>query len=546
MRPDQPSAAPRHALSCPLRDEGEGEGEGEPAGREVRPDALWQCLKHLIPLAGAMLAIGSTYLAGRRSRYVCQFSLVLCAVLAVCHYTRLGNWPHQRYVNGWEFFHYYLGSKYLPELGYTGLYEAALIADVDTGRKFHHEKDAIRNLSTGGCLPVDKVLSQHETILDDFSKDRWSEFKTDVAYFKHVLTQFQWDRIFHDKGYNATPMWSMLISPLTNNVRTSQPAHLTVLALADPLLLAFAVIAVWRTFDSRSALLMIILIGTHMTTSHTHMKGALLRTDWVVTLVLAVCALKAQRPALAGALLAWAAASRVFPTFFAAGPLMLALVPPLCSTSRRYQYARFARSFCATLVVLVVAAWAVWGSQVWLEFIAKIWEHNDSFSPWRVGLKHLFLGAYKYQPDGAASHQEIFHQRWMLWWLLQGLLLIVVVGVIRDLDPWEGLACGFITTFFMVAPTYYYYIMLVIPLLFFCGRLERPERAAGLLWLLGSSSLAYAIHDAQGRTLLLFFVLSCLLLGVCLLMVLAAIAHAYQSSAPRLARHMQVSSPVIP
>ena len=356
-----------------------------------------------------------------------------------------------------------------------------------------------------------------------FSRQRWTDFTQDVTYFKGVLSQSQWNTIFHDKGFNATPVWSMIVGRLTNWIETSDSIGLLGLSLLDPLLIACAIFAVWRTFDYRAALLMIILIGTHMTMSHTHMKGALLRTDWVMALVAAVCALKANRPAAGGALAAYAATSRVFPAIFAFGLFAKLLISWVRGGPPRRTHLRFAAGFLVTLVLLVSVSLLVAGPGYWQGFAAKIWQHNDSFSPWRVGFKHLFLGAYEFRPDDAATHQEVFHNRWALWWTSQALMLIGVVYLTRRLKDWETLALGFVPTFFLVAPTYYYYMMLVIPLLFFCGRANRSECVIGILWLLVSSSIAYVVHDWIGRELQLFYILSLMIFGVCLLMGISAL-----------------------
>ena len=134
----------------------------------------------------------------------------------------------------------------------------------------------------------------------------------------------------------------------------------------------------------------------------------------------------------------------------------------------------------------------------------------------------MFLGAYEYRPDGAGTHQAVFHERWVLWWAIQACALIGFVFLTRRLKDWEILACGFIPTFLLVAPTYYYYIMLVMPLLFFAGRINRPECRMGIVWLLLSSNIAYVIYDSVGRELQLFYAISCMVFGVCLLMCLSA------------------------
>lgn len=531
------SGKPSKKCPCPLREEGEGEGEGEPEfGRRTHAaTTAGRYLRHLVPLGAAGLVIAFA-VPGRASRRRGKSILLgACAALAVGNYTDFGRWPHGSYVNSWEFFHYYLGSRYAPELGYTELYAAALVADVETGRKFAHPKDSVRDLSNAECIPLRAVLERREEIVARFTTDRWAAFKDDVRHFKGELSRARWDAIFHDKGYNATPVWTMFVGRLTNGIDTSRPGGLMALSLLDPLLMLIAVVAVWRSFDVRTALLMIVLIGTHMTMSHTHMKGALLRTDWVMSLVLAVCALKANRPVLGGAFAAYAAAARVFPAFFAIGLLAIPMIswfrradathsgatgPGAPGSASAGVSLRITAGFVVTLALLLAASLVVVGPGYMQQFAVKIWQHNDSFSPWRVGFKHLFLGAYEYRAD--ATHQEVFRQSWLPWWAIQAAVITGFVYLARRLKPWEALAFGFVPTFFLVAPTYYYYMMLVMPLLFFAGRLPRPECTAGLVWLLASSSIAYLIYDAVGRELPLFYGLSLMILATCVLMGISA------------------------
>ncbi len=366
------------------------------------------------------------------------------------------------------------------------------------------------------------MLRGRESVISRFSPDRWAEFTQDIRYFKGVLSPSRWNGVFRDKGYNATPVWTMIAAPLTSRVPTSSPMGLLGLSLLDPLLLILAVVVVWRTFGARPALLMVVLIGTHMTMSHSHMKGALLRTDWLTSLVLAVCAVKAKRPAVGGVLVAISAALRVFPALFALGLLAGPLIAGARRGPRWRAQLRFGVGFLVTLGLLLALSALVAAPGTWTEFADKIWQHHDSFSPWRVGFKHVFLGAYEYLPDGLGTHQEVFRERWVPWWAIQGLMLAGLAFLSRRLENWETLALGFLPVFFLVAPTYYYYMMLVIPLLFFYGRIPRPECTLGVVWLLASSSIAYVVQDAVGRELPLFYALSLMTLAVCALMCFSA------------------------
>ncbi len=114
-------------------------------------DVVTLYLKHVLPIIAVLVVMAYAALAARTgraaraSRIVLGLVLAGSAALAVGNYADFGKWRGGSYLNAWEFFHYYLGSKYVNEVGYTGLYEAALVADDETGLKFRHEKGTIRN-----------------------------------------------------------------------------------------------------------------------------------------------------------------------------------------------------------------------------------------------------------------------------------------------------------------------------------------------------------------------------------------------------------------
>lgn len=482
-------------------------------------------LYHILPVAACLLVglcLVATLRNSRSWGAAASILLFSCAVLAVGNYTNFGRWRYNMHLNGWEFFHYYLGSKYALEAGYTGLYEAALAADEETGRKFRHEKGNIRDLSTGRYISVKKALARSDAVKGRFSEARWDEFKQDIRYFKSILTQHRWNGVMRDKGYNGTPAWSLIAGALSNITPTSSAGGMLFLALLDPILMAVAVSAVWWAFGYRVALLMVILVGTHMTMSHSHMKGAFLRTDWAMSLVLAVCALKRGRPALGGAFAAYAALARIFPALFAFGLFAKLAAGWVKSGRPQPEHLRFCISFVVVCVLLWSAAMVVQGPALSAEFADKIGKHNDSFSSWRVGFKHVFLGAYEYREPGTGTFQETFHNRKVAWRLILATVLVLSGWMVQRMPEHEALAFGFVPVFFFVAPTYYYYIMLVVPFLYLASRMEAPLNALGLVWLFLSSNVAYLFHDVLGRHLALFYALSVLCLVLCIIMMLAA------------------------
>ena len=66
---------------------------------------------------------------------------------AFFNFGSLHHYSDRGFVNRWELFHYHLGSKYFPELGYDGLYAASLLAQRETAPEIR-VGGRIRDLST--------------------------------------------------------------------------------------------------------------------------------------------------------------------------------------------------------------------------------------------------------------------------------------------------------------------------------------------------------------------------------------------------------------
>lgn len=249
--------------------------------------------------------------------------LAVTAVLSVENYVKTDYFRYGSHLNAYEFFHYYIGSKYAGELGYTRLYAAALIADDETGRKWAHPSKMIRNLETGGYVLAETVLADRDKVKARFSPERWEAFKGDIVWFKDDsrLNGARWASVLRDKGYNGTPVWGMVVGGLlANRVPTSSARGMGALSLLDPLLLTAAMGLVWWAFGFRAMALLVVLLGTNYMMKWWHMKGAFLRTDWVAAMVASVCLMKKGRHGLAGGLLAWAVLSRIFPVVLLFGP----------------------------------------------------------------------------------------------------------------------------------------------------------------------------------------------------------------------------------
>jgi hypothetical protein len=481
---------------------------------------------YVLPAVGSLLALAA-FLLGRvpgdrvdPARRALTALLAATALCGIVVYNNFFNYHYGGYVNSYEFFHYLLGSKYAREVGYFDLYGAALAADEATGRLYRPRDGLITDLRTQRPVPVAEVLADAGRYRSLFDDERWEAWVSDVFHFKRRLGTPAWNRLLHDKGYNATPVWTMVAGGLlSRHVSAGDDRALLALALLDVLLLGAAALGVALTFGVRPALLMVVFLSSSYLMAHVHMKGAFLRTDFVVALVLALCAMKRDRAGLAGGLVAAATLSRLFPVVFLFGPAVGLL------GTRRGVARRFFVGFAATAGILVVAS-IVWAADagVWSDFARRIALYRRDYHVWNVGFPTVLAAdVVRGCSEGALQLDgELLERRVPLLRAVQVAVLIAGGFAVRRLEPHRALAWGFVPLYFLFAPTYYYYIVLLLPFLFFAERLDRPSSLAGVVYLFVMGALGHAAYARWEQGFTTYWLSSVLALGVALLMFFVA------------------------
>ncbi len=493
--------------------------------------------KYVLPLVAIAVIVICAVIRQRRARYlraVLAAILLIAAILAGYDYTWYF-WGMGHFFNAYEFYHYYLGSKYAGEVGYTDLYRATLVADYETG--YRPKNRTIRDLKTHRFVRAERVLKEKEKIKGLFSDERWDEFTGDVVFFRKKVSAGLWKRMLRDKGYNATPVWTTISGCLSNQVSTDNMRGMISLALLDVALILAALACVWWAFDHRIALLMAIFFGSHyLVSQHYTLRAAFLRLDWVMCLVMVVCMLKKERYRVAGALTAYASMARVFPLVFAFGMGIKAVVDFVSTRSVNRRYLAYWASFAVTAAILVGASLFYVGRlDAWGDFFAKIGQHNKDISGWRVGFKYVFLMSYDGSAFWGRNLAEFFEDWKLVWWTIQAVVILLSAFLVLRLDDYEAVAYGYVLVFFLVAPTYYYHVMLVVPFLFFAGKMGRPMRAVGLIMMFATSMIAYKLYLMWDRGYKLYFTISCMLLvNVLYMMVVSfkATAHPQVNGEP--------------
>lgn len=168
-----------------------------------------------------------------------------------------------------------------PEVGYHNQDAASLVADFE-GKKLFDPKQRIRNLETHGYTPVAQVLAQKDAISGDFSPERWQATqKKDIAWFS-ARPPAKRQQMLQDKGYNGTPVWTMVAGFLTNRISTGNDWGMRFLVALDPILLAIMFAGIWWAFGLEVMLLAVCFLGhqfrhelcTHQGRTHAHGLGA--------------------------------------------------------------------------------------------------------------------------------------------------------------------------------------------------------------------------------------------------------------------------------
>src|SRR5262249_5238919 len=149
--------------------------------------------------------------AGKPSRTADRW-LLIWGVLGLAGYFHFGAFhgPGAGYVQRWDFTHYYLGAKYFPELEYTRLYQASVVAEADAGFADEASARRLRDLSTGRFVNGADVLRDAPAYRARFSDERWRAFVADVATLRAWLSPARWAQSQMDHGYNGTPAWAIV------------------------------------------------------------------------------------------------------------------------------------------------------------------------------------------------------------------------------------------------------------------------------------------------------------------------------------------------
>jgi hypothetical protein len=474
-------------------------GRGAPLFPWLTPARI-QALR--LALGGLALAAVAWHVSrpGPRSRR----TLGLLAVVSLLAWANFLNFHFSGFSHGWELFHYYVGGKYAPELGYRGLYECTALADAEDGVVLPGRP--IRDLGNDLLGTVGDAPPTPEC-RHAFDAERWRAFRADVRSFRGLVGD-QWPQVLSDHGHNATPVWNLIGGSIASAV-PSTPLGIRALACLDLLLLALAGLLVARFFGRPAASLAALFFGLNALSRFAWTGGAFLRYDWLALSLIGLVALRAGRPRLAGFALAWATLSRVFPVILWIGLVLnaawIALLDGPSLAWRRLRGVVLGGAL-ATLVLLPASVLRGGERAGWGAFLdnSRKYLHSEAENKLGLATALAFSNASRvellYDPELDDPYREWKRARAEntrrtrpLRLLLSAAFLALLAAAVRGQPAWAAatLGCGLLPILFQQG-NYYLALLAAFALLLPVS----AAASAGLVGLAWASELAAQLWPA--------------------------------------------------
>lgn len=405
----------------------------------------------------------------------------------------------------WDQFHYVLGSKYYPELGYDGMYAAALAA-----RQEVHPTVAppprVRDLRTNQVMPA--LAPGYVTeVRARFTAERWADFRADATRF------YLRDDLFVDHGYLPTPARTA-VERLFSTHLPFRSRTVALLATIDFLLLALAAFAIHRAFGLEALAAASLVFGLGYCSRYFWVGGAFLRQDWLAALICGAAALRLGRPGLAGAALGYAACARAFP-LLALSPLAVFAGAQWWRERRgaagswrpRHTLALALGLAGAAAVMLAAGCLAGRGPGAWLEWFRHLGRQTGTIGPNGIGLRVPLSASLAnlrgdlVDPESlylyarvAADYAQQGAARWPL--IAAAVAALVALSLRRGwltADPVTALCAGIGVVYAVTAPAGYYGSFFVLLALVRPLRTARVFLAASALMFLTAAAV-FILH----------------------------------------------------
>jgi hypothetical protein len=323
-----------------------------------------------------------------------KFVGVTLGVAAIVAYFNAFKFGYPAYYHRHDIYHYYMGAKYFPEMGYKGLYKCGVIAQdelgvvthkLDDGRQLRvdmkaevrHPDKKVRNLGGDNLLmPVKEILEHPEQCRDLFTPERWEKYKQDVKFFRIVSDKGYWESMQQDHGFNPPPVWTIM-GRFFGELHPATVLYMQFLSSLDVFYLLGMFGVLWWAFGWRVCAVGAIFWGCQSSAPFYWTGGAFLRQDWLFFLVLSMCLLRKRYFKLSGASMVYAGLLRIFPGVVVIGWLIVAGIYLFRHRRMHKDHLNVLLGGVLAAAVLVPASLAIVGKDSYQQFYKHTIEVHD-------------------------------------------------------------------------------------------------------------------------------------------------------------------------
>ena len=302
---------------------------------------------------------------------------ITLALMAISVYFNGYRFGYPKYYHRWDQYHYFMGAKYFPELGYKNLYRCGVVAQAELAKVKYHDNrpfnaktaptrsvdmakemvdpdKKIRDLPGENLLiPVSDLLEHPEVCRDKFTPERWAQYKEDIKFFRIVSGKGYWTDMQKDHGFNPPPVWTIAGKFFSDLSHTASVQYLQFLASLDILYILGMFVALWWGFGWRVFAVGAIFWGCQSSAPFYWTGGAFLRQDWLFFTVLSVACLRRRCFKIAGAALVYAGLLRIFPGLVVIGTLVPVIVHAIKHRSMHRDHRQMLLGGCLAAAVLL-------------------------------------------------------------------------------------------------------------------------------------------------------------------------------------------------
>jgi hypothetical protein len=390
-----------------------------------------------------------------------------------------------------EFLLYYLGTKYFGELGYTGLYDAGVVADHEDAPDEFQPDGLVRDLTTYRVVHRGSVIERADAIKAPFSPERWSEFKRDLAPIRDLILPEVWHRTgcYVDHGYNGTPLTTALLGGLAHQSMLDTAHFIALARFFDLYLLVLLAALIAGIGSVSSGLCFALLLFANPMNDHNFVGSAYLRFDYLAALAVALIALRGRWFATSGALLSVSGWLRIFP--LAVPAMLLARDLMHRDRSQLREHLPLYISFALASLVILGGTSLVDspdGRNPWGAFVQNMRLHTSTLGGNQIGLQvplryskenDVRMGGERVGDAPVSWRPEVarvLHERRIIYYAAAVLLVVAALYGLWRGEAGVSFTAGMLVVFASIPLAHYYYAVLALtPLaLGFRGRVLVP------------------------------------------------------------------------